>query len=277
MEGKKNGRLTVKMLSDEVEKEFKHLKETVKILEGKVNNANLKVKELEEKLARISDKSKDNQIKCNVCETEFSSRKNLRKHIKESHQTQINCNSCKESFTNNSDLENHLEEVHTDSPKFKCDHCGKKFILQWRLRKHLAIHFDEKTKKCHYFNNEKTCPFEKIGCMFLHMQSEICFFGKRCINKLCQYKHKSETNACHASVEENVQVEKSPKKSDNENTDDQDDDTDSVDTDIEDDENKIIFQRFLENKERQNKNKEKVNEAMKQFTFVSTKRPNVHV
>ena len=44
-------------------------------------------------------------------------------------------------------------------------------------------------KFCHYFNNGKICPFEKLGCMFSHQDSEICYFGVRCMNKLCQFKH----------------------------------------------------------------------------------------
>ena len=44
-------------------------------------------------------------------------------------------------------------------------------------------------KCCHYFNNEKHCPYENIGCMFLHQDSENCYFGIRCKNKLCQFKH----------------------------------------------------------------------------------------
>jgi hypothetical protein len=36
---------------------------------------------------------------------------------------------------------------------------------------------------------KKTCPFEKIGCMFLHQHYENCIFGVKCRNMLCQFKH----------------------------------------------------------------------------------------
>ena len=67
--------------------------------------------------------------------------------------------------------------------------CDKTFVLKWRLRKHLEGHSKDCGKFCHYFNNEKVCPFEKIGCKFLHKDSEVCYFGRKCRNKLCQYKH----------------------------------------------------------------------------------------
>ena len=44
---------------------------------------------------------------------------------------------------------------------------------------------------CHYFNNEKDCPFEE-ECIFVHEESEICKFGKACERILCMYKHERD-------------------------------------------------------------------------------------
>ena len=41
------------------------------------------------------------------------------------------------------------------------------------------------------FNNEKVCPFEEVGCKFLHEASEVCFNKGSCKIKLCPYKHKN--------------------------------------------------------------------------------------
>ena len=78
---------------------------------------------------------------------------------------------------------------HSGHINIDTDHCDKTFVLKWRLKKHLEVHSKNITKHCHYYNNEKLCPYEKIGCMFLHEHSKTCFFGVRCTNKLCQYKH----------------------------------------------------------------------------------------
>ena len=38
----------------------------------------------------------------------------------------------------------------------------------------------------------KECPYDIIGCMFLHADSENCKFKEKCTKKLCQYKHLEE-------------------------------------------------------------------------------------
>ena len=50
---------------------------------------------------------------------------------------------------------------------FKCDVCGKMFLLQWRLEKHGNVH-TIKTRKCKFFLNKEPCPFSDIGCKFVH-------------------------------------------------------------------------------------------------------------
>ena len=89
MEAKQNGRLTLKILSEEFKKEVKYLKETVKLLENRLNNSDTKVKMLEEKLAEkpkvsekpeLSENSDEVDIECNVCKDIFRSNRTLKKH-----------------------------------------------------------------------------------------------------------------------------------------------------------------------------------------------------
>ena len=196
MEAKKNGRLTIKILSEEVDKELKKLKQIVTSLENRLDGSEQKVKYLEEKLAQKAGETEnldEMHIKCKFCEETFISKRNLKKHLRDSHPIQIKCNDCTEIFVKNSDLEVHLEEQHVRSMEYKCDKCDKKFALKWRLKKHLEVHSKENTKFCHYFNNEKYCPYERIGCKFLHQNSSICYFGKRCANNLCQFRHSEQS------------------------------------------------------------------------------------
>jgi hypothetical protein len=67
------------------------------------------------------------------------------------------CKLCQETFTDIFELENHLK-THKVAETFVCDNCDKTFVLNWRLRK--TVH--ETDKYCHYFNNNKTCPFEDL-------------------------------------------------------------------------------------------------------------------
>ena len=51
----------------------------------------------------------------------------------------------------------------------------------------MKVH-SERTKFCHYFNNDATCPYEDIGCIFLHKASGKCQ-NISCQIKFCPFKH----------------------------------------------------------------------------------------
>ena len=64
-------------------------------------------------------------------------------------------------------MENHMVTVHKIEKKHKCLECGKLFLIEWRLRKHVEVH-TESIKTCNYFLNKIECPFEELGCKFMH-------------------------------------------------------------------------------------------------------------
>ena len=64
----------------------------------------------------------------------------------------------------------------------------EKIVSKWRLRKHVSGYQGEIF--CQYFKNQKSCPYEELGCMFQHEDSPICRFQEQCLKELCQYKHK---------------------------------------------------------------------------------------
>ena len=136
---------------------------------------------------------KHKSLKCRKCETPAESEKELKKHIKEKHPVEVNCKVCEEVFKKNSDLEVHLKTFHGEKENHECDQCGKTFVLKWRLKKHMGIHNSAEIKGCHYFNNDKKCPYENIGCMFSHQLSGLCKYDKVCKNKLCSFQHESES------------------------------------------------------------------------------------
>ena len=59
MEGKKNQRMTVKILNEEFDKKIQNLKETVESLEMRINDSEAKVKTLEEKLTERQNQQKN--------------------------------------------------------------------------------------------------------------------------------------------------------------------------------------------------------------------------
>ena len=85
----------------------------------------------------------------------------------------------------NHELEAHLK-THNEIQPFFCDMCDKKFYSKWRLEKHISGH--NINKFCHYYNNQKFCPYEEIGYKFRHEVSAFCL-SSMCTNLLCQYSH----------------------------------------------------------------------------------------
>ena len=62
MEGKKNQRMTVKILNEEFDKKIQNLKETVESLEMRINDSEAKVKTLEEKLTKKAESTEKSGI-----------------------------------------------------------------------------------------------------------------------------------------------------------------------------------------------------------------------
>ena len=102
----------------------------------------------------------------------------------------LKCNICSEKFSVLWKFENHLNS-HTSEKQFECEHCGKGFHLEWRLNKHRQIHQSngKQVRKCHYYNNNKSCPFVEIGCKFLHEEATNCLLQDKCSYDKSQFRH----------------------------------------------------------------------------------------
>ena len=166
------------------------LENILKILEDKVCQIKQKCVEPRHEDTGIRSKpfSSIKSHKCSKCDEVLETKYLLKKHIKSNHKKLYNCQVCEDIFDETWKLEAHMKD-HDKKNEHECDHCGKTFHLNWRLMKHLNLHEKKNVRKCHYFNNSQACPFEDIGCMFLHEESDICYFGNKCYRKLCQYRH----------------------------------------------------------------------------------------
>ena len=120
---------------------------------------------------------------CTICDQTFSFKKMLKKHNQTYHTPWIKCKLCDKTFEKTCDLEFHIKVDHDSVETLQCDKCDKTFALEWRLKKHQEIHSNKNIRKCHYFNNQKCCPFEVIGCMFEK-------YGEKCNKKLCSFQYK---------------------------------------------------------------------------------------
>ena len=149
-----------------------------------------KIEQVEERLETQKKFIKTNtiSIKCEECRQIFKTRADLKSHVRSSHPKHITCNQCELSFTESWQLEMHLK-THNAVKEFKCDECGKEFYLKWRFSQHIKTHKCPKVKHCHYFNNNKVCPYEEVGCKFKHTKSSQCRNKNNCKTKLCAFQH----------------------------------------------------------------------------------------
>ena len=99
------------------------------------------------------------------------------------------CDECGEKFTNCYNYDNHKLTNHECEQNYKCNECGIRFISEWKLKKHMKMHQNLNTRKCHYFNNNKLCLFEKFGCKFLHIEADNCKYASNCKRTKCPFRH----------------------------------------------------------------------------------------
>ena len=70
------------------------------------------------------------------------------------------------------------------------------------LEKHVEAVHGSMTIFCHYYNNEKECPFED-QCIFAHKDSPKCKFEDGCERMLCMFQHENKPENDDELEEEN--------------------------------------------------------------------------
>ena len=168
------------------------MKDQLKVLELKVDSLQ-KTKDLPNSKKFNNEETSTERTKCRKCDDTFPSMKSLKRHVSSNHAPRIECKDCDKIFSKNYDLEVHITTDHKPREVLKCDKCDKHFVLKWRLLKHKQNHDNISKPKCHYFNNNLTCPFEEMGCMFAHELSDMCKFDKKCTKNLCSFVHTQST------------------------------------------------------------------------------------
>ena len=87
----------------------------------------------------IANNSKK-KYKCSNCDTTFTRRDNMKKHISVVHEGQkpFKCSICEASFAQKYSMKNHIVAVHEGKKPFKCSICDTSFTVRWKLKEHIV-------------------------------------------------------------------------------------------------------------------------------------------
>ena len=187
----------VKQKVFELEDALKTSEKAKELMKNQLQALEKKVEDLQKIKDPLNSQNEDNHreestadgFNCRKCNDKFDSMKNLKRHLASNHPTKIDCKLCAKIFYKNHDLEVHLKTAHKTKELYNCDKCDKQFLLKWRMKKHQNNHENTTLRRCHYYNNKLTCPFEEMGCMFAHEVSDLCKFGTKCTMILCSFRH----------------------------------------------------------------------------------------
>ena len=184
------------MSSSELTGEFTNLKEEFKKFTSIFEILIQKYSTLEQKYEKSLERGKKPMFKCSKCDEELENTTELKKH-RESCRGTHECEECGKCFKEELHLENHMKRVHR---KFECDECDKVFKYEANLEKHVAAVHEDVELYCHYYNNDKECPYGD-ECIFMHEESENCKYGKTCDRVMCMFRHDVEGDSDDESAE----------------------------------------------------------------------------
>ena len=173
-----------KTLND-LNKELIDLKSEFETLQCNFDDLTNKFEKLEKLYEECSVK-KVKKFKCKNCEEEFDDKNCLKQHRINNHNTSgiLKCEHCDMEFSEEWKYDAHVKTCKNNS----CDQCDKIFKTSKTLNNHVKIAHEEVQIYCHYFNNEKECPFNE-ECIYIHEKTSQCRYGDACERILCMFQH----------------------------------------------------------------------------------------
>ena len=164
---------------------FHTLNEEFESLKVQINTLMKKYSNLEKQL-KNNCKAK---FKCRKCNEYFENVEKFQDHKENSETCDANpypfqCEKCELAYTSEKQLSSHQEK----HGRFPCEKCEKIFSFEVLLEKHMTAVHGKMHIYCHYYNNNKQCPFSE-ECIFAHKIAKECIYGNQCERMYCMFKH----------------------------------------------------------------------------------------
>ena len=157
------------MANKKLEIEFTNLKKEFLGLQNMIQKLLDKHMEIEKKYEKFIHKHSKKNFKCRQCGETFEDLRKYQGHKEEGCSSEFECDECGKIFKDEERLQIHKEKWHA---KFECDECEKVFRYEKVLEKHREAAHENTELFCHYFNNDKDCPFDK-NCLYIHVKSQV--------------------------------------------------------------------------------------------------------
>ena len=183
----------------QLETEFRGLHTVFLDLTTKIDTLLQNFENLGKKYEKSLSRKKNVIFKCKNCGDKFENVKEFQKHKQENkscHGT-FQCDECEKTFKIKQQLEDHVK-IHT---KYPCDDCDKVFNYEVTLQRHVEAAHESCELFCHYYNNNKDCPYND-QCVFIHEESDECKYGKACERMLCMFKHDESDDEAESDDDE---------------------------------------------------------------------------
>ena len=130
---------------------------------------------------------KEKKTRCNNCDNNLERVSNLEKPKNRSSIGVFKCEYCKKDFDQEWKKSAHAKRHN----KYQCDKCDSCFEYQDILKKHKVVSHENTKLYCHFFNNDKTCPYGDL-CIFLHEDSQFCRYDLNCERDFCMFKRRKK-------------------------------------------------------------------------------------
>lgn len=141
--------------------------------------------------------NKDKPFPCDVCGKKFSQKVTRNIHLaRHTGRYDHTCDICHKKFASRAKLNEHMHQH--QSPRFRCDECGRQFVRHDALRSHQRVHTGERPYQCPLCSKS----FHTTSNLRLHEQTHSETAGFKCHQCGSKFKHKSSLCAhmkCHAN------------------------------------------------------------------------------